>query len=97
LYAFLTVPICVASRTLLMVLDLTTLPLLGEQHKLCRCASYVNVTYLLHGAGYYLKSWLSLGLSKNILLSYGTRRFITVFTQARHWILSWASWVQFAP
>jgi hypothetical protein len=36
-------------------------------------------------------------LVKNILLSYGTRRFITVFTQARHWNLSWASWIQFAP
>jgi hypothetical protein len=28
---------------------------------------------------------------------YGTRRFITVFTKARHWTLSWASWIQFAP
>jgi hypothetical protein len=54
--------------------------------------------YLLHGAGHSLKSWLSLSLSKKILLSYGTRRFITVFTQARHWILSWASWIiQFTP
>jgi hypothetical protein len=54
-------------------------------------------TYLIHGVGYYLKSWLSLSLSKNILLSYGTRKFITVFTKARHWTLSWASWIQFAP
>jgi hypothetical protein len=28
-----------------------------------------------------------LRLSKNILLSCGTRRFITVFTKARHWTL----------
>jgi hypothetical protein len=28
---------------------------------------------------------------------YGTRRFITVFTKARHITLSWASWIQFAP
>jgi hypothetical protein len=28
---------------------------------------------------------------------YGTRRFITVFTQACHWTLFWASWIQFAP
>jgi len=28
---------------------------------------------------------------------YGTRRFITVFTKARHWTLSWASRIQFAP
>jgi hypothetical protein len=34
---------------------------------------------------------------KNILLSYGTGRFITVFTQAYHWTLSWASWIQFTP
>jgi hypothetical protein len=27
---------------------------------------------------------------------YGTRRFITVFTKARHCPLSWASWIQFA-
>jgi hypothetical protein len=55
------------------------------------------ITYWLHGAGYYLRSWLSLSLSKNILLSYGTRRFITVYTQARHWALSWASWIQLDP
>jgi hypothetical protein len=28
---------------------------------------------------------------------YGTRRFITVFTKARHWTLSWASRIQFVP
>jgi len=55
-----------------------------------------EITYLFHGAGHYLKSWMSLSLSKNIL-SHGNRRFITVFTKARHWTLSWASWIQFAP
>jgi hypothetical protein len=55
------------------------------------------LNYLLHSAEYYLKSWLSLSLSKKILLSYGNWRFITVFTEARHWTLSWASRVQFAP
>jgi hypothetical protein len=38
----------------------------------------------------------SLSLSKNIPPSYGTRRFITVFTKARHRTLSWASRIQFA-
>jgi hypothetical protein len=33
---------------------------------------------------------------KNILLSYGNQKFITVFTKAHHWTLSWASWIQFA-
>jgi hypothetical protein len=56
-----------------------------------------SLTHSLHGAGYYLKSWLSLSFSKNIPLSYGTRRFITVFTKARPWTLSWASRIQFAP
>jgi hypothetical protein len=40
------------------------------------------LTYLLRDAEYYLKSLMSLTLSKNILLPYGIRRFITVFTQA---------------
>jgi hypothetical protein len=51
------------------------------------CATYL-LTYLLHDAGYYLKSRLSLSLSKNIPLSYRTRRFITVFTKSRHRTLS---------
>jgi hypothetical protein len=55
------------------------------------------LTYLLLVAGHYLKSRLSLSLSKNILLTYGTQRFITVFTKARHWTLSWANRIQFAP
>jgi hypothetical protein len=28
---------------------------------------------------------------------YWTRRFITVFTKACHWTLSWANWIQLAP
>jgi hypothetical protein len=28
---------------------------------------------------------------------YGTRSFITVFTKARHWSLSWAKWIQSVP
>jgi hypothetical protein len=35
-------------------------------------------------------------LKKSCFL-YGTRRSITVFTKACHWILSWASRIQFAP
>jgi hypothetical protein len=68
--------------------------------KLCKL-TYL-LTYLLT---YSLTPWCRIlfeklvvtHLVKNILLSYGTRRFITVFTQARHWTLSWASWIQFAP
>jgi hypothetical protein len=52
------------------------------------CLLACLLTYSLHGAGHYLKSWQSLSLSKNILLSYGTQRFITMFTKACHWTLS---------
>jgi hypothetical protein len=53
--------------------------------------------YLLHGAGYYLESLLSLNLSKISWFLYGTRRFTTVFTKARHRVLSLASRIQFTP
>jgi len=33
-------------------------------------------------------------LVKKFLVFYGTRRFITVFTRARHWSLSSARWTQ---
>jgi len=43
---------------------------------------------LLHGAGYYLKSQLSLTLLKISYFLYGTRRFVTMVTKVRHWTLS---------
>jgi hypothetical protein len=36
-------------------------------------------------------------LFKNLRIFYGTRRFITVFTRALHWSLSWARWIQSIP
>jgi hypothetical protein len=63
----------------------------------CNRINSIFITYLLHGAGHYLESWLSLSLSKNVLLSYGTRRFITVFTKSRYRTLSKASSIQCAP
>jgi hypothetical protein len=33
---------------------------------------------------------------KNFPSSYGTSRFVTVFTKTRYWILSWASLIQYA-
>jgi hypothetical protein len=35
--------------------------------------------------------------SKNFPAFYGTQRFITVFTRALHWSLSWARSIQFIP
>jgi hypothetical protein len=51
----------------------------------------------------YLRSWALLEkLSivhplKNFPAFYGTRRFITVFTRALQWALSWARWMQSIP
>jgi hypothetical protein len=56
------------------------------------------LTYLLT---YLLTPWFKT-LFENLIVNqpdkkyffYGTQRFITVFTKARHWTLSWASWIQ---
>jgi hypothetical protein len=53
---------------------------------------------------YLLTSWCRILFEKLIVTQlikkscflYGTRRFIAMFTKARHWTLSWASWIQFA-
>jgi len=55
--------------------------------------SPLELTYLLT---YLLTLWCRILFEKlivtqlveSIVLSYGTRRFITVFTQVRHWTLS---------
>jgi hypothetical protein len=60
----------------------------------------INLMVILLTFGFtyiYLLTYLRTYLLTKILLSYGTRSFITVFTQARHWTLSWASWIQLAP
>jgi hypothetical protein len=54
---------------------------------------------------YLLTPWCRLLFEKLIVTQlvkkfpafYGTRRFIIVFREARHWIVSWASWIHFAP
>jgi hypothetical protein len=56
----------------------------------------LNSLLLLHLLTYLLTPWCRLLFEKlivtqlveSILLSYGNRRFITVFTKARHWTLS---------
>jgi len=50
----------------------------------------------LHGAGSSLKDD-SRPDSQEIPCFYGTRRFITVFKRARHWTLSWTTWIQYTP
>jgi hypothetical protein len=62
-------------------------------------AKYFLKLYLLT----YWRSWALLEklpivqLLKNFTAFYGTRRFITVFTRAIHWSLSWASLIQSIP
>jgi hypothetical protein len=46
------------------------------------------LTYLLHGAESFLRSYLVLQLVKKFPAFCGTRRFITAFTSARHLSLS---------
>jgi hypothetical protein len=52
---------------------------------------------------FYLRSWALLKkpstvqLLKNFPAFHGTRRFITVFTRALHWSLSWATPIQSTP
>ena len=43
------------------------------------------LTYLLHGAESFLRSWLVLQLIKKFPAFYGTRKFIIVLTRASHW------------
>jgi hypothetical protein len=52
------------------------------------------VTYLLHAVQSFLRSWLVLQLVKKFPAFYGTLKFITVFTSARHHSLSWANSIQ---
>jgi hypothetical protein len=48
-------------------------------------------TYLLHGAGFLLEKLTGLQLVKKCPAFYGTRRFLTALTSARHLSLSCAS------
>ena len=52
------------------------------------------LTYSLHGAESFLRSELVLQLIKKFPAFYGTPKFITVLTSARHLSLSWANSIQ---
>ena len=55
------------------------------------------LTYLLHGAESFFKELTGSQLVKKFPTFYGTRRFITAFTNARHLSLFWASSIQSIP
>jgi hypothetical protein len=66
--------------------------------------SMQHATRLTHSLGVrWRKLWVLLEkppvaqLLKNLSIFYDTRRFITVFTRARHWPLSWARSIQSTP
>lgn len=42
----------------------------------------------------FLEKQAAVHLGQEITVLYGTISFITVFTKARHWIQSWARWIQ---
>jgi hypothetical protein len=70
-------------------------------YKTCISLIFINstsnlLTHSCHDAGYYLKIWLSLSLSKNSL-SLWNPKVHYVFTKACHWTLSRASQIQSTP
>ena len=62
-------------------------------NRLCSLQPH-TYTYLLNGAESLLKSWLVSAASQEIHRIFGTRRFLTVPTSARHLSLSWANSIQ---
>jgi len=52
------------------------------------------LTYLLHETEFFAEKLTGFQLVKKFPAFYGTRRFITAFTRARHLFLSWASSIQ---
>ena len=58
--------------------------------------SELTLTYLLHAA-VFLEKLTGLQLVKKFPAFYGTRRFITALTSARHLSLSWTSSIQSIP
>jgi hypothetical protein len=70
--------------------------LLFGPYSLTHLLTYL-LTYLLHGADYYLRADCHVTYQEISCFLFGTRKLVTVFTKARHWTLSWASWIQIAP
>jgi hypothetical protein len=71
-----------------------------EQRHICRPSlrRKVTLTYLrTYGAEPFLRSCQLCSHSENSQQYKGTRRFITVFTRALHWSLSWVSPIQSLP
>jgi hypothetical protein len=77
------------------------------KHTVCfqimwRCATVyslysflIKICYLLHGAESFLRSQpVNFAASQEIPCIYGTRKFLTVPTSARHLSLSWANSIQ---
>jgi hypothetical protein len=64
----------------------------NELHSTSYKVTYLLTYLLTHSltprCGILFQKLIVTQLVKKILLSYGTRRFITMFTQARYWTLS---------
>jgi hypothetical protein len=54
------------------------------------------INYVTPRSRIFLETLIVAQLLKKFPSFYATRRVITVFTSARYWSLSWASWIQFA-
>jgi hypothetical protein len=75
-----------------------------NQHKICRRSIITSPSlWRLSLTPTHSWSWALLEKPpivqplKNFPAFYGTRRFITMFTRALHWSLSWARSIQFIP
>jgi len=72
LVSFAPITLCVASQRVIIIVSVHFV--IDSVRKLLDTPSYYPIlltyllTYLFHGAGYYLKSWLSLSLSKKSFL-----------------------------
>jgi hypothetical protein len=61
------------------------------------CDNHLKHIYVLHGAESFLRSLTGLKLLKKFPAFYGTRKFDTAFTRARHLFLSWARLIHSIP
>jgi hypothetical protein len=66
----------------------------NTNHPIPLLPTYLLTNYMKQSPSWEAKSHSA---SQEILQFYGTLRFITAFTTARYWSLSWVRWIQSTP
>jgi hypothetical protein len=59
-------------------------------------SAWFNLSHSLHGTESFLRNQMRAQKAKEISAFHGIWRFITMFTRAHHWTLTWASWTQYS-